>query len=55
MPGTLVTAATMSSTPWCDGAVVAGDAGPVEAEHDRLAVQADVEVTWSIARVRNVE
>ena len=26
------------------GAVVAGDAGAVEAEHDGLAVQADVEV-----------
>ena len=43
MPGTF-DSSTMSSTPWCDGAVVAGDAGPVEAEHDRLAVQADVEV-----------
>ena len=41
MPGTLVSS-TMSSTPWCDGAVVAGDAGPVEAEDHRLAVQADV-------------
>ena len=41
MPGTLVSSA-MSSTPWCDGAVVAGDAGAVEAEDDRLAVEADV-------------
>ena len=37
------------------GAVVAGDAGPVEAEHDRLAVQADVVEAWSMARVRKVE
>ena len=32
----------MSSTPWCDGAVVAGDAGAVEAEHHGQAVEADV-------------
>ena len=34
----------MSRTPWWRGAVVAGDAGPVEAEHHRQAVEADVEV-----------
>ena len=33
----------MSSTPWCDWPVVAGDAGAVEAEHHGQAVQADVE------------
>ena len=43
MPG-IVRHSAMSSTPWCDGAVVAGDAGAVEGEHDRQAVQADVEV-----------
>ena len=32
----------MSYTPWWLGAVGAGDAGAVEAEHDRQAVQRDV-------------
>ena len=43
MSGTLVNS-TMSSTPWCDGAVVAGDAGAVGHEHHRQLVEADVEV-----------
>ena len=41
MPGTLVTQHHVEHAV-VRGAVVAGDAGPVEAEHHRLAVEADV-------------
>ena len=43
MPG-IRKASAMSSTPWWLGPVVAGDAGPVEGEDHRQAVQPDVEV-----------